>query len=95
MKYYSKLHGLFSYFSACGMTFVLIIAGTFVPMVAGMLSATTAHPVAAISWIVCYIVQFNDSGKDGTLEFKFWLTILGCPNINLSLEVLTEPVLLK
>ena len=37
----------FSYFSACGMTFVLIIAGILVPMVPGMLSATTAHPMAA------------------------------------------------
>lgn len=52
MKYNSELHGQFPYFSGCGMTFVLIIAGTLVP---GMPSATIAHPMAA-KFMTCVLL---------------------------------------
>lgn len=92
MKYNSELHGQFPYFSGCGMTFVLIIAGTLVP---GMPSATIAHPMAAKFHGLCVSIQFYYNGKDGTIEVKLGLTVLVCPDVNLSLEVLTEPVFLK
>jgi hypothetical protein len=81
MKYYSKPHGLFSYFSACGMTFALIIAGTLVPIVPGMLSAT-AHPMAA---------KFRDLS---VMSFKFVIIVkMELWKLNFGIPFLVVPTL--